>query len=114
MLVECDDPTQKLALCGRLSACLSLLQPTLLEPVPEHLKASLTVNDLPLEAPLFEPEIDRLGRYCQLLTQMLLARTLSANDERVAGDLLQDLVGFYSDTLKAPRWLRTTEGTVLL
>ncbi|WP_343649176.1 hypothetical protein [Enterobacter sp.] len=114
VLVECDDPTQKLALCGRLSACLSLLQPTLLEPVPEHLKASLTVNDLPLEAPLFEPEIDRLGRYCQLLTQMLLARTLSANDERVAGDLLQDLVGFYSDTLKAPRWLRTTEGTVLL
>ena len=114
VLVECDDPTQKLALCGRLSVCLSLLQPTLLEPVPEHLKASLTVNDLPLEAPLFEPEIDRLGRYCQLLTQMLLARTLSANDERVAGDLLQDLVGFYSDTLKAPRWLRTTEGTVLL
>lgn len=114
VLVECDDPTQKLALCGRLSACLSLLQPTLLEPVPEHLKASLTVNDLPLEAPLFEPEIDRLGRYCQLLTQMLLARTLSASDERVAGDLLQDLVGFYSDTLKAPRWLRTTEGTVLL
>lgn len=114
VLVECDDPTQKLALCGRLSACLSLLQPTLLEPVPEHLKASLTVNDLPLEAPLFEPEIDRLGRYCQLLTQMLLARTLSANDERVAGDLLQDLVGFYSDTLKAPRWLNTPEGPVTL
>lgn len=114
VLVECDDPTQKLALCGRLSVCLSLLQPTLLEPVPKHLKASLTMNDLPLEAPLFEPEIDRLGRYCQLLTQMLLARTLSANDERVAGDLLQDLVGFYSDTLKAPRWLRTTAGTVLL
>ena len=114
VLVECDDPTQKLALCGRLSACLSLLQPTLLEPVPEHLKASLTVNELPLEAPLFEPEVDRLGRYCQLLTQMLLARTLSASDERVAGDLLQDLVGFYSDTLKAPRWLNTPEGPVTL
>ena len=114
VLVECDDPAQKMALCGRLSACLALLQPTLLEPVPEYLKASLTVDDLPLDVPVFEPEVDQLGRYCQLLTQMLLARTLSASNERVAGDLLQDLVGFYSDTLKAPRWLRTKEGIVPL
>ena len=112
VLVECDDPTQKMALCGRLSACLALLQPTLLEPVPEYLKASLTVDDLPLDVPVFEPEIDQLGRYCQLLTQMLLARTLSASAERVAGELWPDLVGFYSETLKAPRWLRTPLGTV--
>ena len=114
VLVECDDPAQKMALCGRLSACLALLQPTLLEPVPEYLKASLTVDDLPLDVPVFEPEVDQLGRYCQLLTQMLLAHSLSESDERVAGDLLQELVRFYSDTLKTPRWLRTTEGTVLL
>ena len=63
VLVECEDPAQKMALCGGLAACLALLQPMLLVPVPEHLKASLTVDDLPL---------------------------------------------------KAPRWLRTTEGTVLL
>jgi len=113
-LVECDDPAEKMALCGRLSACLALLQPTLLEPVPEHLKASLTVDDLPLEQPVFEPEADQLGRFCQLLTQLLLSKSLSKNDERVAGDLLQELVGFYSDTLKAPRWLRTDEGVVLL
>jgi hypothetical protein len=37
-LVECEDPAQKMALCGRLSACLALLQPTLLEPVPEHVQ----------------------------------------------------------------------------
>ncbi|AEN66838.1 hypothetical protein Entas_4133 [Enterobacter soli] len=114
VLVECEDPAQKMALCGRLSACLALLQPTLLEPVPEHVKARLTVDDLPLDVPVFEPELDQLGRYCQLLTQLLLARTLSKSDERVAGDLLQGLVGLYSDTLKAPRWLRTTEGIVQL
>ncbi|KGB09060.1 hypothetical protein DR73_4070 [Enterobacteriaceae bacterium ATCC 29904] len=50
-LVECEDPVQKMALCGRLAARLALLQPMLLDPVPEHLKASLTVDDLPLEAP---------------------------------------------------------------
>jgi hypothetical protein len=91
-----------------------LLQRTLLEPVPEFLKASLTVDDLPLDVPVFEPEVDQLGRYCQLLTQLLLAHSLPKSDERVAGDLLQDLVGLYSDTLKAPRWLRTKEGIVPL
>ena len=114
VLVECDDPAQKMALCGRLSACLTLLQPTLLDPVPDHLKESLTVDDLPLNVPVFEPEVDQLGRYCQLVTQLLLNHSLTERDERVAGDLLQDLVGFYSDTLKAPRWLRTDEGIVLL
>jgi hypothetical protein len=114
VLIECDDPVHKLALCGRLSACLALLQPTLMDPVPDHLKESLTVDELPLDVPVFEPESDGLGRYCQLVTQLLLSRTLSARDERIAGDLLQDLVGFYSGTLKAPRWLRTNEGVVQL
>ena len=113
-MVECEDQPQKMALCGRLSACLALLQPTLLEPVPEYLKASLTVDDLPLDVPAFEPEFDQLGSYCQLLTQLLLARSLSERDERVAGDLLQGLVGLYSGMLKAPRWLRTNEGILPL
>ena len=113
-LVECDIPAQKMALCGRLFACLTLLQSTLLEPVPEHLKASLTVDDLPLEQPEFEPEADQTGRFCQLLTQLILNQSLSKSDERVAGDLLQELVGFYSDTLKAPHWLRTKDGVVPL
>lgn len=43
-LVECHDPVEKLAICARLSACLALLQPTLTEPVPQHLQASLTVK----------------------------------------------------------------------
>lgn len=47
-LIESNDPTLKMALCGRLNACLTLLQPTLLEPVPPHLIESLTV-DTPLQ-----------------------------------------------------------------
>ncbi|MEZ6877794.1 hypothetical protein [Enterobacter sp. KBR-315C3_2022] len=112
MLLECDDPVHKLALCGRLSACLALLQPILINPVYGHIKESLTVDELPLDVPVFEPQSDRLGRYCQLVTQLLLTRTLSAGDERIAGDLLQDLVEFYSGTLKAPRWLQTPLDTV--
>ena len=113
-LVECHDPVEKLAICARLSACLALLQPTLTEPVPQHLQASLTVETLPTRTPLFEPEPDQMGRYCQLLTHLLMSKTLSDEMERVAGDLLQDLVGYFVDTLKAPRWLKTEDGVMVL
>lgn len=68
-LVDCDLPAEKLALYGRLSACLTLLQPMLLEPVPDYLKENLTVDNLPTRQPAFDPEPDQLGRYCQELTQ---------------------------------------------
>ena len=113
-LVECDLPAEKLALYGRLSACLALLQPTLLEPVPDYLKASLTVDDLPTRLPAFDPEPDQLGRYCQELTQYLMSGAFPPEAERVIKDLLYELVSFYADTLKMPRWLRTDEGTIPL
>lgn len=46
-LIESNDPTLKMALCGRLNACLSLL-----EPVPPHLIESLTVDTLPANSPV--------------------------------------------------------------
>lgn len=51
-LIESNDPTLKMALCGRLNACLTLLQPTLLESVPPHLVESLTVDTLPANSPV--------------------------------------------------------------
>lgn len=52
-LVDCDESATKLALCGRLATCLALLQPTLLEPVPEQLKECLTVDEPPTRLPAF-------------------------------------------------------------
>lgn len=60
-LVECHDPVEKLAICARLSACLALLQPTLTEPVPQHLQASLTVETLPTRTPSLNPNQIRWG-----------------------------------------------------
>jgi len=111
-LVECEQPAEKIALYGRLSTCLALLQPTLLEPVPEYLKASLTVDDFPTRLPLFDPEPDQLGHYCQVLTQQLISGLCNPEAERVISDLLFELVSLYADTLKMPRWLRTDEGLV--
>lgn len=113
-LAECDDITEKLALCGRLSACLNLLQPTLHEPIPAHLVPYFTVNDLPARLPAFEPESEQLGQYCQVLTQLLISCALSPDMARVTEDLLCELVGYYADTLKAPRWLNTESGVIEL
>ncbi|SCC68553.1 hypothetical protein [Kosakonia oryziphila] len=114
VIVECDDPAHKMALCGRLSACLGLLQSTLQEPVPDAIKASLTVDHFPTRSPVFEAESDQLCRYCQLLTQLLMSGLLASSQQRVMGDLLSTLVGFFADTLKMPRWLRTDDGVVAL
>ena len=113
-LVECECPAEKIALYGRLAACLALLQPTLLDPVPDALKESLTVKDFPTRFPVFEPEADQLGRYCQVLTQQLISGSLTPDAESVIQDLLSELISFYADTLKMPRWLRTNEGVIEL
>jgi len=36
-LMECHEPVEKMALLGRIGACLALLRPTLSEPIPPHL-----------------------------------------------------------------------------
>ncbi|WP_039057069.1 hypothetical protein [Enterobacter sp. Bisph1] len=114
VLVECDDPALKLALCGRLSACLALLQPTLLEPVPETLKPFLTVDSLPAHFPEFDAEGDELCRYCQVLTQLLMSGSLAPHQQRVIGNLLASLVSFFADMVKMPRWIKTQQGVISL
>ncbi|ROP56284.1 hypothetical protein EDF81_3836 [Enterobacter sp. BIGb0383] len=113
-LIVCDDPVQKMALCGRLSACLALLQPTLNDPIPEPLKESLTVADIPAHFPVFEPEAVQLADYCQVLAHLLINGGLAAETERTLTSLLYDLTGYFAGTLKAPRWLRTENDVISL
>lgn len=109
-LIESNDPTLKMALCGRLNACLSLLQPTLLEPVPPHLVESLTVDTLPANSPHFEPECTELCRYCLALTQILAGQGFYSEMEKHLSGLLYELISYFAAEMKAPRWLRTSEG----
>jgi len=113
-MVEVDDPRDKLALCGRLSTSLSLLMPTLNDPVPPEMVDILTIDTLPTHLPVFEPETDTLCRYCQELTQLTMSGMLTSEQQRVIEDLLFELVSYFSDRLKAPRWLRTEQGDMLL
>lgn len=109
MLCE-EDPTMKIALCGRLAACLALLKPTLHEPIPRDLEAYLTVDSLPLHQPEFAPESDALCGYCEAITRLLISNTLAPDTARTMSDLLAELTGYFAERLKAPRWLTTDAG----
>ena len=45
---------------------------------------------------------------------MLMNGSLPRQSEIVMEDLLCELVSYFADTLKAPRWLKTDEGTVAI
>ena len=109
-LIESNDPTLNMALWGRLNACLTLLQPTLLEPVPPHLIESLTVDALPANSPRFEPECTELCRYCLSLTQMLAGQSFYSEMEKYLSCLLYELIKYFAAEMIAPRWLRTADG----
>ncbi|ESE86526.1 hypothetical protein [Salmonella enterica] len=109
-LIESKDPILKMALCGRLNACLTLLRPTLLEPIPPHLVESLTVDTLPANSPRFDPECTELCRYCLALTQMLAGQGFYSEIEKHLSCLLYELINYFAAEIKAPRWLRTSEG----
>ncbi|EPD7373280.1 hypothetical protein ACSDY2_005010, partial [Escherichia coli] len=66
-LIECHDPTLKMALYGRLRACIAILSPTLNDPIPSHLVDSLTLDDLPASFPHFDPDPEQLCEYCEVL-----------------------------------------------
>ncbi|WP_410753319.1 hypothetical protein [Citrobacter youngae] len=109
-LIESNDIALKMALCGRINTCLTLLQPTLLDPVPPHLVESLTVDTLPVSIPRFEPECTEICNYCLALTQTLAGQGFSSETEKFLSWLLYDLLNYFAAEMKAPRWLRTPGG----
>ncbi len=99
-----------MAICGRINTCLTLLQPTLLEPVPPYLVESLTVDTLPATTPRFDPECTELCRYCLAITQILSGLGFASETEKYLSWLLYDLINYFAAEMKAPRWLRTAGG----
>ncbi|HBL4690164.1 hypothetical protein INP82_16265 [Citrobacter sedlakii] len=109
-LLESVDPTLRLALCGRLVACLSLLRSALNDPIPPHLIESLTVDTLPASYPCFEPGSELLCDYSLPLAQLLTGRALLPKMKQTLTGLLCELVWYFAAELKAPRWIHTADG----
>ncbi|EJA8224451.1 hypothetical protein MUZ84_002891 [Salmonella enterica] len=109
-LIESDDPALRLALCGRLAACLALLRPTLNEPIPPHLIESLTTDTLPACPTYFDPGSELLCDYSLTLARLLTGRALLPEMEQTLTGLMCELVWCFAAELKAPRWIRTADG----
>nr|WP_318381477.1 hypothetical protein [uncultured Enterobacter sp.] len=108
--IECDDPELKLAFYARLAAVLKLIQADLFDPIPLHLRDSLTVNTLPDTFPRFAPDADSLCRYCLTLTQLLHYDEIPEIMKKQLSSLLAELVEYFTAEMIAPRWIRTNEG----
>lgn len=109
-LAESNDPALKMAICGRLSTCLTLLQSTLLDPIPESMRDSLTVDAFPASFPRFEPDCTELCHYCLALTQILTTQGLLPETRNYLSCLLCDPILYFSAEITAPRWIRTSDG----
>lgn len=114
-LLECTDPLLRLALCERLNTSLSLLRPTLLEPVPAHLADSLTTDSMAPENPEpattgFAPDSEQLCDYALALSQLLACHTLPPGCTQPLHGLLNDVVSQFASLLCAPRWRNTPQG----
>lgn len=105
-LMECHEPVEKMALLGRIGACLALLRPTLSEPIPAHLIERFTVDTLPEMAQYFEPDAEALCDYCQSLTLVLCGQSLLPETEKTLKALLCELMWMFASDLNAPRWAR--------
>ncbi|WP_193764583.1 ash family protein [Hafnia alvei] len=109
-LIENHHSGEKRILCYRLADCLNLLHPTLNDPIPPHLIERFTVDQFPNKSPVFEPESELLCGYCLTLAQLLSKHTFTADEEKQLTGLLFELVIYFADDLRAPRWIRTADG----
>ncbi|WP_367298392.1 hypothetical protein [Hafnia alvei] len=109
-LMESHHSGERQTLCYRLGDCLNLLSSTLNDPVPPHLIERFTVDQLPTKIPVFEPESELLCGYCMTLAELLSKHTFNADEGQQLTGLLFELVCYFADELRAPRWIRTADG----
>lgn len=109
--LEDEDLFKQQALYQRLHQCLSQLQPTLNDPIPQEMVAQFTVSTRPQTVPAMDTESDLLCEYCIALSELLSGNRLTFSIEQTLQGLLYELTCFLSDTMLAPRWLATPEGT---
>ncbi|SUW61867.1 Uncharacterised protein [Buttiauxella agrestis] len=115
-LIENDDNTERMALCGRLLAALEVLKVALNAPLPAYLIERLTVD-------VAEPDNYRgalttdsetLREYCSALTILLLQHQQSPEQKEHITGLLFELVNVLVEDLKAPRFVSTDGGLVMI
>lgn len=115
-LIENDNNTERMALCGRLLAALEVLKVALNTPLPAHLIERLTVDvaepdnyRIPLST-----DSETLREYCSALTILLLQCQQSPEQEEQITGLLLELINVLVEDLKTPRFVRTDGGLAMI
>lgn len=116
ILIESEDTTERMALCGRLLAGLEILRVVLDEPLPEYLIEYLTAKNSDIEdydSPL-SADSDLLREYCSALTIVLLNQQESAEQQETITGLLFEMINILVNSLRAPRFIRTASGLAMI
>ncbi|MRT57027.1 hypothetical protein GJV11_12965 [Enterobacteriaceae bacterium RIT693] len=111
-LLENQNQTERMALCGRLLAGLEVLKSVLKAPLPDYLIEKLTLKDS--EASIcYNPmatDSEPLREYCVALTIVLLNQQESPEQTQQMTGLLYELIVALAEDLKAPRFARSVDG----
>ena len=105
-----------MALCGRLLAGLNILKVVLKAPLPEHLINALTVDSKKPDedrCPL-STDSETLCGYCASLTLLLLNQQESPEQEEQIAGMLFEMINLLAEDLKAPRFVRSAKGLVMI
>ena len=115
-LIENDNDTECMALCGRLLAAFEVLKVTLKEPLPAHLIECLTVDVAEPDnyRGVLSTDSETMREYCVALTLLLLQRQQSPEQEEHITGLLFELVNVLVEDLKTPRFVRTEDGLTMI
>ncbi len=115
-LIENDNLTECMALCGRLLAGLEVLKSVLKAPLPAHLIEKLTLKEnetSDYRTPL-SIDSETLREYCVALTIALLNnQDLPEQREQMTG-MLYEMISVLAEDLKAPRFVRSPGGLMMI
>ena len=114
-LIENDDNTECMALCGRLYAALEMLKFALKAPLPAHLIERLTVDVAEPDnyRGALSTDSETLREYCAALVMLLLQRQQSPEQSEHITGLLFELINVLVEDLKTPRFVRTDGGLAM-
>lgn len=103
VLVENNNPVERLALCGRLTQALKQLENLCEEALPQHLIDALTADFLPASpVPDCWEDSSMLLGYTLALTSVLASAPGNKYVEKELTGLLHDLVFLLAEQLKTP------------
>ncbi|MCT4704171.1 hypothetical protein MUA02_20160 [Enterobacteriaceae bacterium H20N1] len=93
-----------------------MLKAVLKAPLPEHLIEQLTVKESDaneFRSPL-STDSETTCEYCSALTIVLLNQQVSLDQQEHITEVLYEMLTMLAEDLKAPRFIRTTNGLAMI